>query len=73
MRFMALMIASIQEEFMAYVACSKKDHIELQPEFKAAIELMHLLNLAGASLTLYEKLFDWHIEYLGATKKVEHC
>ena len=56
---------------MAYVERSKQDHVELQPEFKAAIELMHLLNLAGASLTLYEKLFDWHIEYLGATKKVE--
>ena len=61
---------AIREQFMAYSEQAKKDYAELQDEFKAGIALMKILNDAGAPLILYEKLFNWHIDYLSAKKKV---
>lgn len=58
------------EKFRKYVAHGKKNFRDLQPEYVAAIQLMDLLNKEGASLTLYEKLFEWHITNLTARKKV---
>jgi len=64
-------ISDFREKFDAYVAHAEQNYAELPPEFKAAIELMHLLNVFGAPITLYDKLMDWHIQYDSAcTRKV---
>ena len=37
---------------------------------QAAIELMDMMDKSGGSLTLYNKIFDWHLKHLAADEKV---
>ena len=63
-------IAEIRGNFNAYAEKAEKDFVELQAEFKVGIELMKLLNDAGASLALYKKIFDWHMKHSETVRKV---
>jgi hypothetical protein len=38
------------QQFYEYVNRAAKDHVELTPEMKAAVELMHMMNTKGGSL-----------------------
>jgi hypothetical protein len=40
------------QQFYEYVARAALDHVDLTPEMKAAVELMHMMNTKGGSLEL---------------------
>jgi hypothetical protein len=56
--------------FKQYVEMARHEYQRFTPEMKAAIELMHVMNQKGGSLTLYEEIFQWHIRNLKAEEKV---
>ena len=53
----------IRENVIRYNAKANNDNANLQPKWKAGIELMHLLDKEGASLALFNKLMDWHVKH----------
>jgi hypothetical protein len=55
------------EEFKEYVDFATKNHVPLGKDLVAAIELMNLMNEKGGNDTLYEAVFEWHIEHLDCT------
>lgn len=63
-------IRSILENFIRYEASAESRFAPLEPEVKAAIELMRILDKEGVPLSMYDKIIDWHIKHLGGTKKV---
>ena len=62
--------SKIREDFSDYVKDALKNRRWLDSELQAGIELMHLLHQNGASLSLYDTIFDWHLAYLEATTRL---
>ena len=58
------------ERLKEYIARAKRDYFPFPPEYRAAIDLMDLMDKNGCSLTLYEDLFAWHLEHLEAKSAV---
>ena len=63
-------VRQVGASFREYCSYAKKHFIPMDPDLVAATELMHLLDLHGISLNMYDKLLDWHLKHLGATQKV---
>ena len=53
----------ILENFARHVDAGDSTFAPLQPEYKAAIELMNILNKAGAPLTVYDSIMNWHVKH----------
>ena len=61
--------SSAKNEFEQYLAKAKKDFVDLPPHMTAAIDLCEILDKAGADLALYDRLIEWHLSNLQATKR----
>lgn len=59
----------ILENFTRYQYSGDSTFAPLQPEYRAAIELMSILDKAGAPLTVYDKIMNWHVKH----SVCEHC
>ena len=62
--------SSAKDEFEEYLARAKKGFVDLPPHMTAAIDLCEILDKAGADLALYDRLIEWHLSNLQATKKI---
>ncbi len=51
--------------FAEYTSQSKNHRSWIDPEVEAGIELMNILTVSRAPLSMFNKLFDWHIAHLG--------
>jgi hypothetical protein len=60
------------KRFYAYVAKAALDHVELTPEMKAAVEMMHMINAKDGSLELYDEVFKWHMKHHKTVSSVPH-
>ncbi len=56
--------------FEEYVAESKKNRYRFTPDMEAAISLFRMLSEKWIPLNVYDDIFKWHTQYLGATKFV---
>ena len=56
--------------FEAYVAESEKNRYRFTPDMEAAISLFRMLSEKRIPLNVYDDIFKWHTQYLGATKFV---
>jgi hypothetical protein len=64
--------ADLMNGFQEYIDRAKVDYYPFSPEFRAAIDLMDIMDKNGGSLTLYEVIFAWHLDHLKAEKVVHH-
>ena len=55
--------------FRKYIQHSEDNLCQLQPNEKAAIELMSLMDTKGGSIALYEAIIDWHIRHLEGNQR----
>jgi hypothetical protein len=46
--------------------------VELTPEMKAAVELMHMMNTKDGSLELYDEVFKWHMKHQKTEASAPH-
>lgn len=58
------------EDFRAYVDESLKDRKLLPTDWKCAIELMHMMDKNGGSLSLFNQTMEWHCSYQPSAKKI---
>jgi len=49
--------------FAEYTANAQQHRDWVDPELEAGIELMHILTVSRAPLTMFDKLLDWHIAH----------
>ena len=52
------------DKFKEYVGMAARDNRELQPNWRAAIELMSLMDTKGGSIELYKDVLNWHVRNL---------
>ena len=52
------------DKFKEYVARAARDNREFQPNWRAAIELMSLMDNKGGSIELYKAVLNWHVRNL---------
>ena len=50
--------------FAEYTVMSQQQRDWVDPEVEAGIELMHILTVSRAPLSMFDKLLDWHIAHL---------
>ena len=60
----------ILNQFKEYVGRAKSDFSSFSADMKAAVELMQLMNSCGGSTTLYDAVFEWHLQHLKVDKTV---
>ena len=58
----------IRHLFVEHAANSQEHRDWVDPEVKAGIELMHILTVSRAPLSMFDKLLDWHIAHLACEK-----
>ena len=58
------------EEFKECVTKATRDMADFPPEYKAAIELMDMLNRVGGSLQPYDEISKWHVANSDANEYV---
>ena len=56
---------SIREQFAKYSTYANHHYVPLPPPFVSGIELMTILDKAGAPKHLYDKIIEWHKSNLG--------
>ena len=61
---------TFHSEFRDYCDYAAKNYVTLPTKFKAAIELIDMLDRKGCPGSLYEEIFSWHLKYINATQKV---
>ena len=59
------------KDFNEYVETACRDNKAFSPPYRAAVELMSLMNKKGGSLELYKELFEWHVKNLAASSTVD--
>ena len=64
-------ITSGLSKFKDYVDWANGHHADLEPKYKAASELMLMMNLSGGSLGLFEKIMAWHVKWADCKKIVD--
>ena len=52
------------DKFREYVGLAARDNRELRPNWRAAIELMSLMDTKGGSIELYKAVLNWHVRNL---------
>ena len=52
------------DKFRHYIHLARHENSVLQDNWKAAIELMSLMDTKGGSIALYEAVMDWHVRHL---------
>ena len=57
-------------QFKEYIKKARKDFHRLSDEMIAGIELMNLMNECGGSASLYELVFQWHLQHIHVRKSV---
>ena len=58
----------IRRAFADYAQDSAQNRAWMEPENLAAVELMHLLNISRAPLSLFDALMKWHTNNMEASK-----
>ena len=60
----------VLDDFREYIERAKREYRRYSPEMTAGIELMHLMNTKGGSVTLYDEIFKWHMDHLKTSNTV---
>ena len=63
---------AMREHFQKYLDKAERKYDNLPTRIRAGIELCQLLNDAGTDLALYDRLMDWHFQYLNTKEKVTY-
>ena len=52
------------DKFREYIGMAARDNREFEPNWRAAIELMSLMDTKGGSIELYKAVLNWHVRNL---------
>ena len=52
------------DKFREYIGLAARDYREFRPNWRAAIELMSLMDTKGGSIELYKAVLNWHVSNL---------